>query len=135
LDIEKCFDKIDHNKLMSMVILPGSAKKTLWTALRAGSKNDQKHWKTARCISPLLCNIALHGIEDLWNETFSQKQIYQRGLRYADDMIFFIKPDEDATLLRKKIDAFLLERGLNVKKQKTLLVYAKDGFDLVGILL
>jgi RNA-directed DNA polymerase len=154
LDIEKCFDKIDHNKLMSMVILPGSAKKILWTALRAGvlkersktlegtppfarsatfaSSAKAKEAREGGVISPLLCNIALHGIEDLWNETISQNQIDQRGLRYADDMIFFIKPHEDATLLRKKIDTFLLERGLNVKAQKTRLVYAKDGFDFLG---
>jgi RNA-directed DNA polymerase len=136
LDIEKCFDKIDHNKLMSLVILPNSAKKILWSALRVGVLKERS--KTLEgtpqggVISPLLCNIALHGIEDLWNETISQNQIYQRGLRYADDMIFFIKPHEDATLLRKKIDAFLLERGLNVKAQKTRLIYAKDGFDFLG---
>lgn len=36
LDIEKCFDKIDHQKLMSMINLPKQAKQFLWSALRAG---------------------------------------------------------------------------------------------------
>lgn len=32
-----------------------------------------------------------------------KNRINQRGLRYADDLIYFIKPNEDATLLRDKV--------------------------------
>jgi RNA-directed DNA polymerase len=134
LDIEKGFDKIDHTKLMSLVILPNSAKKILWSALRAGVLNERLKTLEPQggVISPLLCNIALHGIEDLWNEAISKTQVHQRGYRYADNMIFFIKPYEDATVLRKKIDTFLMERGLNVKEQQTRLIKAIDGFDFLG---
>ena len=136
LDIEKCFDNIDHTKLMSMVILPGSAKKILWNALRAGVLKERlktlEGTPQGGVISPLLCNIALHGIEDLWNEKVRKNRVYQRGYRYADDIIFFLKPDEDADALRQKIDTFLSLRGLNVKEKKTQLVYAKDGFDFLG---
>ena len=136
LDIEKCFDKIDHNKLMSMIKLPRHSKKFLWSALRAGVLNERftttEGTPQGGIISPLLCNIALHGIEDIWNETICKTRIHQRGLRYADDLIYFIKPNEDVHLLRNKIDKFLAERGLNVKESKTKLVKSTEGFDFLG---
>ena len=136
IDIEKCFDKINHQKLMSMIRLPKQGKQFLWSALRAGVLNERT--KTAEgtpqggVISPLLCNIALHGIEDIWNENICKTRNRQRGLRYADDLIYFIKPNEDANILRNKIDVFLEERGLNVKESKTKLVKSTEGFDFLG---
>lgn len=136
LDIEKCFDKINHEKLMSMVILPKPAFKVVWSALQAGVLKERattiEGTPQGGVISPLLCNIALNGIEDLWNERFAKTRIYQRGLRYADDMIFFIKPQEDVTALRRKIDFFLSQRGLNIKERKTKIVKSTDGFDFLG---
>ena len=136
LDIEKCFDKIDQNKLMSMIHLPKRAKDVLWSALRAGVLNERQITTEGTTqggvISPLLCNIALHGIEDIWNDKISKNRINQRGIRYADDLIYFIKPNEDVNLLRIKIDKFLLERGLNVKESKTRLVKSTEGFDFLG---
>ena len=135
LDIESCFDEIDHNKLMSLVILPGIAKEFLRSALEAGVLKERE--KTLRgtpqggVISPLLCNIALHGVEDLHNER-AYRHWYQRGLRYADDMIFIIKPGEDGEALLTKVKGFLQERGLKANETKTRLVKATDGFDFLG---
>lgn len=47
-------------------------------------------------------------------------------------MIFFVKPHEDATILRSKVDIFLEQRGLNIKEQKTQLVKSTEGFDFLG---
>lgn len=130
LDIEKCFDKINHNKLMSMIKLPRHSKNFIWSALRAGVLNERVITTEPQGGSPLLCNIALHGIEDIWNETICKTR--QRRLRYADDLIYFIKPNEDVNLLRNKIDKFLAERDLNVKASKTKLVKSTEGFDFLG---
>jgi group II intron reverse transcriptase/maturase len=136
LDIEKCFDKIEHKTLMSMVILPKPALNVVWSALKAGVLKEiitmTEGILQDVVISPLLCNIALNGIEDLWNEKFARTRIYQRGLRYADDMIFFIKPHEDVAALRRKIDLFLSKRGLNIKENNTKIVKSTDGFDFLG---
>ena len=136
LDIEKCFDKINHTKLMSMVILPKSALNVVWSALKAGVLKERvittEGTPQGGVISPLLCNIALNGIEDLWNEQFSNTRIYQRGLRYVDTMIFFMKPHEDVTVLRRKIDLFISKRGFNIKENKTKIVKSTDGFDFLG---
>ena len=135
LDIEKCFDKVNHTYLMSLVILPTGVKEVLLSALRAGVLEERaittEGTLQGGVISPLLCNIILNGIEDLWNEKVGHKRTYQRGYRFADDMIFFVKPGEDITLLRKKIDHFLDKRGLNVQEHKTQVVHATDGFDFL----
>nr|AJA41246.1 putative maturase [Porphyridium purpureum] len=148
LDIEKCFDKINHDKLLSLIHLPIQMQKIIRSALKAGVLNvrssTQEGTPQGGIISPLLCNIALHGIEDLWNQpirywsnirqTFENMKNtkVQRGIRYADDMIFFIEEHEDANELRKKIDSFLAERGLSVKEAKTHLVKSTEGFDFLG---
>jgi group II intron reverse transcriptase/maturase len=135
LDIEKCFDKIDHEKLMSLVVLPGSVKRVVKSALKVGVLKERiktlEGTPQGGVLSPLLCNIALHEIEDLHNEVRGTES-RQRGLRYADDMIFFLKPDEDADALRVKIDKFLAERGLKIKESKSHLVPSTKGFDFLG---
>lgn len=56
----------------------------------------------------------------------------QLSLQCADDMIFFIKPGESAQELREKIDNFLAEKTLNIKKPQTKLVKFTRGFDFLG---
>jgi group II intron reverse transcriptase/maturase len=135
LDIEKWFAKINHEKLLSLIVLPDSAKKIIRSALKAGVLNERiktlEGTPQGGVISPLLCNIALNGIEDLHNEVRGS-QIKQRGLRYAADMIFFLKPGEDSILLRSKLDKFLAERGLKIKESKTQFVKSTEGFDFLG---
>jgi group II intron reverse transcriptase/maturase len=135
LDIKSCFDEINHQKLMSLVTLPGAARKFLRSALTAGVLKERD--KTLRgtpqggVISPLLCNIALHGVEDLHNE-WAYRQWYQRGLRYADDIVFILKPGESGDNLLTKVKEFLEERGLKVQDAKTQLVESTNGFDFLG---
>jgi group II intron reverse transcriptase/maturase len=135
LDIEKCFDKIDHDKLLSLIVAPDSIYRLICSCLEAGVLNEsiRNHEGTPQggVISPLLCNIALNGIEDLHNEVRGS-EIKQRGLRYADDMIFFLKSGENASVLRSKLDKFLLERGLKIAESKTQLVKSTEGFDFLG---
>ena len=72
LDIEKCFDQINHNKLMNEIHLPIEMQRIIRYALKPGVLHEkfrtQEGTPQGRIISPLLCNIALHGIEDLWNQ-------------------------------------------------------------------
>jgi RNA-directed DNA polymerase len=71
--------------------------------------------------SPLLANLALHGIENIG-----------KCIRYADDMVFIIQKDEDTEEMRKQIDQDLLKRGLKVKESKTRLTDMADGFNFLG---
>jgi group II intron reverse transcriptase/maturase len=127
LDIEKCFDKIDHKKLMQEICLPKQYKMGIWRALKAGAKIGYVREDTVEgtpqggVFSPLLANIALHGIEDIG-----------KCIRYADDMIFIIQKNEDLEKMRKQIDQELLERGLKVKESKTRITEMTNGFDFLG---
>ncbi len=123
LDIEKCFDRINHSVLMSKIIAPQSIKTGVWKCLKSGVSPDFPDQGTPQggVISPLLANIALDGIEDI-----------HQSVRYADDMVFILKPQDDAAKVLTKVEEFLALRGLNVKASKTKLVASTDGFDFLG---
>lgn len=136
IDIEKCFDNINHDKLMTLVILPRGLKNALRSALKAGVLTERDKTLTGTpqggVISPLLANIALHGVEDLQNERVSSTSSIQRGFRYADDMVFILKEGEDPAELLKRINEFLKERGLNINETKSQTVPATKGFVFLG---
>lgn len=136
IDITKCFDNINHNKLMSLVILPKGLKELLRSALKAGVLTEREKTTSGTpqggVISPLLANIALHEVEDLQNERVSSTRSMQRGFRYADDMVFILKNGEDPSKLLDKINKFLKERGLNINETKSKTVPATKGFDFLG---
>ena len=71
--------------------------------------------------SPLLANIALNGIEEI-----------HKSVRYADDMVIILKPEDNAKAILEKISQFLAERGMNVSEQKTKLTASTNGFDFLG---
>ena len=125
MDIEKCFDSISHEAIMSRVSVPKWVKTKLWKAIKVGVRaeypSSEKGTPQGGVISPLLANVALHGMEDLGN-----------GLRYADDCIFVLKPNDNLDELRTKIDNFLCERGLRIKESKTRLVKTTEGFEFLG---
>jgi RNA-directed DNA polymerase len=127
LDIEKCFDRIDHKYLMQTIRLPKQYKMGIWKALKAGVRIGYEKYDTKEgtpqggVFSPLLANLALHGIENIG-----------KCIRYADDMVFIIQKDEDPEEMRKQIDQELLKRGLKAKESKTRLTNMTEGFDFLG---
>jgi len=123
IEIEKCFDRISHNFLMSKIIAPQSVKQGLWKCLKAGTNPGFPDQGTAQggVVSPVLANIALDGIEDI-----------HKSVRYADDMVFIFKPSDDPVEKADQIVKFLQIRGLNVKAAKIRFVSATDGFDFLG---
>lgn len=72
-------------------------------------------------VSPLLANIALNGIENI-----------HQSVRYADDMVFILKPEDSENTILDKIHAFLKLRGLNISQKKTKTTTATSGFDFLG---
>jgi group II intron reverse transcriptase/maturase len=112
LDIEKCFDKIDHKYLMQSVQLPKAAKQGIFRAIKAGVRGEFPSSETGTpqggVISPLLANIVLHGLENVGQEIRFKRKTDRYadtiiGLRYADDVVFILKPGDDPVLLRKHI--------------------------------
>ncbi|MHC5828072.1 MAG: reverse transcriptase domain-containing protein, partial [Nostoc sp.] len=94
-------------------------------------------------VSPLLANIALNGIESIHryhnknksrkvHDKTPNKSITEPSVRYADDMVIILRPEDDATEILERISEFLRKRGMNVSQKKTKVTAATDGFDFLG---
>lgn len=144
LDIEKCFDRINHSTIMKNLIAPQGLKQDIFRCLKAGINPEFPEQGTCQggVISPLLANIALNGIEDIHiyhkqkgrkiTPKTHEKDIRRACVRYADDMVLFLRPEDDANNILEKISQFLAERGLKVSEKKTKVTASTDGFDFLG---
>jgi RNA-directed DNA polymerase len=142
LDIEKCFDKIDHKFLMQSVQLPRAAKQGLFRSIKAGVRGEFSSSESGTpqggVISPLLANLVLHGLENVGYELRYKAKNGGRyldalkGFRYADDVVYILNPEDNEKTLRERIDLFLATRGLKVKEAKTKVANSTDGFDFLG---
>ncbi len=123
LDIEKCFDRINHTSIMDKLIAPKSLKTGIFRCLKSGVNPEFPEQGTPQggVASPLLANIALNGIEEI-----------HQSVRYADDMVFLLKPNDNAETILDKVSQFLAERGMKVSEKKTKLTATTDGFDFLG---
>ncbi|MHC5733205.1 MAG: reverse transcriptase domain-containing protein, partial [Nostoc sp.] len=67
LDIEKCFDRINHSAIMDELIAPKGLKLGIYRCLKAGVNPELPEQGTPQggVVSPLLANIALNGIENI----------------------------------------------------------------------
>ena len=123
LDIKKCFDRINHSTIMENLIAPMGLKLGIFRCLKAGTNVGFPEQGTPQggVCSPLLANIALNGIEDIHN-----------SIRYADDMVFILKPEDDANKILDQVKEFLAVRGMEISEPKTKLTATTDGFDFLG---
>lgn len=107
MDIEKCFDTIDHGWLMRCLrerIIDTSLLRLIVRFLKAGVMEGGKYLEVDRgtpqggVISPILANIYLHYILDLWFERVVKKQLtgYAKLVRYCDDFIVCFQRDNEA---------------------------------------
>jgi RNA-directed DNA polymerase len=134
LDIEKCFDQINHSSIMDNLIAPAGLKLGIFRCLKAGTNVEFPDRGTPQggVVSPLLANIALNGIESLHKSKDNQGRINEPSVRYADDMVIILKPKDDAEAILKRISEFLAERGMKVSERKTKITATTDGFDFLG---
>ena len=135
LDIEKCFDRINHTTIMENLIAPHSIKSGVFRCLKAGTNLEFPEQGTPQggVISPLLANIALNGIEDIHQyKSHGHGDVVKPSIRYADDMVIILRPEDDANKILGKINEFLADRGMNVSEKKTKVTATTDGFDFLG---
>jgi RNA-directed DNA polymerase len=100
LDIAKCFDRISHETILDKVIAPNFLIKGLRRCLKAGVNPEFPH--QGGVCSPLLANIALNGIENI-GEVKKGRETYSIYVRYADDIVFVLKPENNAEKLLVEI--------------------------------
>ncbi|MGL5131225.1 MAG: reverse transcriptase domain-containing protein, partial [Planktothrix sp.] len=131
-DISKCFDRINHKALISKICTYPTLSRQLKTWLKAGYMDGNNLFPTNEgtpqggVISPLLANIALHGMEERvmqYAETLKGKKRDNRQslslIRYADDFVII---HEDLNVVKKCqeiIAEWLSDMGLELKPSKT----------------
>ena len=140
-DIKACFDRIDHEWLMSRTPVD---KEMLRKWLKCGYVEKSAFFGTEEgtpqggIISPVLANLALDGMQSLLAENFSANGRMARRnkvnlIRYADD---FVITGSSKELLENEVKPlivqFLRERGLELSQEKTLITHIEDGFDFLG---
>lgn len=139
-DIEGAFDNIDHDKLLE-IIGPFPARELIRQWLKAGYMERGALHETEAgtpqggVISPLLANIALHGIAKALG-TRRDKRGFSVGhravVRYADDFMVFCETKEDTEATGRDIKDWLQTRGLKLSEAKTRIVHLTEGFDFLG---
>jgi group II intron reverse transcriptase/maturase len=123
IDLEKFFDKVPQNRLMSLVhnmIDDGDTESLIRKYLRAGVMITNRYEPTdvgtpqGGNLSPLLSNIMLNELD---------KELEERGLnfvRYADDCIIMVKSRAAANRVMKSITKWLEKKlGLKVNAEKS----------------
>ena len=140
-DIKSFFDSIDQERLMERVSRRVSDRRILrlirqW--LRAGVMEEGAVKKSTTgtpqggVISPLLANIVLDELDEVWEREWSHLGLL---VRYADDFVVacHTRRQADEALLRVK--AVLESMGLTLHPEKTRVVELRirgEGFDFLG---
>jgi RNA-directed DNA polymerase len=132
-DIEAFFDTIDHRHLQAFIehrIGDTRMVRLLMKWAKAGVMEEGKLHATPAgtpqggIISPLLANLYLHYVLDLWALSWRKK--YATGemyvVRYADDFVMAFQKEQDATAMQRALARRLADFGLKLHPQKTRVI-------------
>ena len=159
-DIQKCFDRIDHDKLLHKLATFGQMENQIKAWLKVDimvgylNRPDEvfqsmEGTPQGGIISPLLSNIALHGLENHIKEWYARDWYPMTGLstkvpirdrkrsigfsRYADDFVITASKLSTIKQIEKQVEIWLREEaGLKLSKAKTRIVNSTDGFEFLG---
>jgi RNA-directed DNA polymerase len=145
-DLAAAFDRIDHDRLLAAIGgFPASAMIRGW--LKAGVFEPGKGFAPTEegtpqggVISPLLLNVALHGMEEAagvrYRSTGRDAGTAEPGspvlVRYADDLAVFCHTRQQAEQVKARLAGWLAPRGLAFNEEKTRIVHLGEGFNFLG---
>lgn len=132
-DIKACFDNISHEWVIEHIPMD---KVVLWKFLKCGYIEESVYHPTERgvpqggCISSVICNMTLDGLEELLNMNFGRSVCLTR---YADDIIIVGESQELLVqMVVPVLNEFLSERGLALSKEKTGFYSVNDKIHFLG---
>ena len=132
-DIEDFFGTLDHEWLRKMVrhrVNDGSIDRLIGKWLHAGVLEEgaishpSSGTPQGGVISPVLANIYLHYVLDLWFEKEIKRSLPGEAylFRYADDVVFCFEHEADAQRVSELLRERLLKFGLRLNDTKTKLI-------------
>ena len=133
VDVRSFFDSVDHEWLLRMLAHRIADRRVLrlierW--LEAGTLESGR-WQATETgtpqgsgISPLLANVFLHYVFDLWVHQWRRRHARGRVIvcRYADDMVLGFQHEVDAQTMLAALAARLGQFGLSLHEGKTRLI-------------
>lgn len=154
-DIAGCFDHIAHAPLLAKLQTFPALHRAIKAWLKAGVLEEGVFAPTEAgtpqggVVSPLLANIALHGMEELMKAIFTS--ITPSGrlkatapvptlIRYADDLVVLSPTRDGVERARTALETWLSGMGLTLKPSKTRITHTLEalgegnpsGFDFLG---
>jgi RNA-directed DNA polymerase len=140
-DLSSAFDKINHTWLLEQL---GSfpAREQIRGWLKAGVIEKGRYAPAGEgtpqggVISPLLLNIALHGMEQAAGVRYYKNGRTAPGspvlVRYAGDYVALCRSRQQAELVVARLREWLAPRGLSINDGKSQIVHLPDGFGFLG---
>lgn len=132
-DIEGFFDAIDHALLREVLqkrVCDGVLLRLIGKWLNAGVMEEgaiyhpESGTPQGGVISPLLANVFLHDVLDLWFEREVKSRLKGRAslVRYADDFVIVFALEQDARRVEAVLGKRFAKYGLRLHPEKTRLV-------------
>jgi RNA-directed DNA polymerase len=145
-DLSAAFDRIDHQRLLAAFgsfpardlirrwLKAGVIEKGTFTPTDEGSPQGG-------VISPLLMNVALHGLEEAAGVRYVNSGPHAGDaarntpilVRYADDMVACCHSRQQAEQVKTRLAEWLTPRGLSFNEDKTRIAHLNEGFDFLGM--
>ena len=144
-DLAAAFDKISHEHLLEMLgdfpakgMIAGWLKAGVFEAGK-GFAPTEEGTPQGGVISPLLLNIALHGLEEAAGVRY-RTGIHSGDVmdgcpaltRYADNLVVCCHSRQQAEQVKARLAGWLEPRGLAFNEAKTRIVSLSEGYDFLG---
>ena len=132
LDIQSYFDTVDHEKLRELLrkrVNDGVVMRLIGKWVNAGVLEEGRLYRPEAgtpqggVISPLLSNVYLHEVLDVWFEDVVVPRLRGRAfmVRYADDAVLVFRREDDAQRVMAVLGARFAKYGLTLHPEKTRL--------------
>ena len=146
-DIKGFFDNVNHKwmrRCLEERIADKNFLRLIVRFLKSGIIEQGKYYSTEKgtpqggILSPILANIYLHYVLDLWIERAVKKEVngYVGFVRYADDFIICVQCKEDSLGILKGLKERLKKLGLELSLDKTKVIefgrYARENAKVKG---
>lgn len=133
VDIQSFFDTLDHGHLRSFLnqrVRDGVVRKAIDKWMKAGVfeegsiSHSDEGTPQGGVISPLLANIYLHEVLDVWFENVVRPRMKGRAflVRYADDFVLGFELESDARRVMDVLPKRFGKYGLRLHPEKTRMI-------------